>query len=127
MSRCSDIYPELDGYLLSMTGVEKDYKPEWDWTRYMIRGKLFCAVCADGTDSALINVKCEPDFNIQIRDMFEDIDAGYYCNKVHWNAVRLTGSVPFETVCAMCGRGYSLIMHSFSKKLQAEIAAEAEK
>ena len=126
MSRCSEVYPELDAYLLSKAGVERDYKAEWDWTRYMIRGKLFCAVCADGTDFALINVKCEPEFNFSVRDMFEDIGAGYYCNKEHWNSVKLTGTVPYETVRGMCDRGYTLILNSLTKKLRAEIAAEAE-
>ncbi len=34
-------YPWLDEYCLSKKGAEKEYKPEWDATRYMIRGKMF--------------------------------------------------------------------------------------
>ena len=34
-------YSWIDEYLLSKPGVEKDYKPEWEATRYMIRGKMF--------------------------------------------------------------------------------------
>ena len=37
-------YEWLDGYLLSFPGAEKDYKPEWGWFRYMVRGKLFAAI-----------------------------------------------------------------------------------
>ena len=37
-------YDWLDEYLLSLPGAEKDYKPEWAWFRYQIRGKLFAAV-----------------------------------------------------------------------------------
>jgi hypothetical protein len=37
--RVTEIYPELEKYLLSKPGVEKDYKVEWDWTRFMIRGR----------------------------------------------------------------------------------------
>ena len=38
-------YEWLDEYLLALPGAEKDYKPEWGWFRYMLRGKLFAAVC----------------------------------------------------------------------------------
>ena len=41
-------YEWLDAYLLSLPGAEKDYKIEWGWMRYQVRGKLFAAVCAPG-------------------------------------------------------------------------------
>ena len=40
-------YDWLDGELLRLPGVTKDLKLEWNWTRYMVGGKLFCAVCHD--------------------------------------------------------------------------------
>jgi predicted DNA-binding protein (MmcQ/YjbR family) len=35
----------LDSYLLEKPGAEKDFKVEWEWFRYQLRGKLFAAVC----------------------------------------------------------------------------------
>ncbi len=119
---CKDIYPELENYLMSLRGVEKDFKEEWGWTRFMIRGKMFAAICADGTDNALLNIKAQPDYNDAIRRMHEDINEGYYMNKEHWNSVRLTGTVPYEVVEDMCRRGYDLVLHKFSKKVQQEIS-----
>ena len=58
-------YEWLDDYLLSLPGAEKDYKPEWGWFRYMLRGKLFAAVCSPGAEHKtygghdLINLKCD--------------------------------------------------------------------
>jgi len=34
-------YMWIDGYCISKKGVLKDYKPEWDSTRYMIKDKMF--------------------------------------------------------------------------------------
>ena len=34
-------YEWLDEYLLDKPGTEKDFKIEWGWHRYMVRGKLF--------------------------------------------------------------------------------------
>ena len=110
---CKEIYPELEDYLLSMRGVESDYKEEWGWKRFMLRGKMFAAICADGTDDALLNIKAQPDYN--------DINEGYYMNKVHWNSVKLTGSVPYEVVKDMCDRGYNIVLRHLPKKVQYEI------
>lgn len=122
--KISDRYPWLADYLLSKTGVESDFKDEWGWTRFMIRGKMFAAFCADNTDNALITVKCEPDFNFILRNTYSDIIEGYYMNKVHWNSIKVNGNVPDDVVKDMCDRGYNLILNSFSKKARAEILGE---
>ena len=38
-------YDWLEKYLLAFPGAEHDYKIEWQWDRYMVRGKLFAAIC----------------------------------------------------------------------------------
>lgn len=119
--KCSEIYPKLVDDLMSLRGVESDYKPEWGWTRFMIRGKMFAAICADGTDDALLNIKAQPDYNDTIRRLHEDINEGYYMNKEHWNSVRLTGTVPYEVVKDMFERGYNLVLRKLPKKAQHEI------
>ena len=119
--KISDKYPWLEEYLLSKTGVESDFKVEWEWTRFMIRGKMFCAFCADNTESPLITVKCEPDFNFMLRNTYSDIIGGYYMNKTHWNSIKVDGNIPDDIVKQMCDRGYNLIFNSFSKKIRAEI------
>ena len=56
----------LDGYLLSKAGAEHDFKVEWGWDRYMVRGKLFAAICRpEGMKDerynghTLVNLKCD--------------------------------------------------------------------
>lgn len=118
----SDFYPQLEDYIMSMKGVEKDFKAEWGWTRFMIKGKMFCAFCGEDDDFSLITVKCEPDFNLFIREQYKDaIIEGYYMNKVHWNSIKPDKGVPYELVQEMCKKGYNLILHSLPKKTQKEI------
>ena len=119
----AEFYPKLKAKLLALPGVETDYKEEWDWTRFVIRGKQFAAFCCDGTDGALITVKCEPDFNDFVRASYPDIIIpGYYCNKVHWNSIKPDGGVPMDLVWEMCERGYRLVLQSLPKKVQREIS-----
>ena len=92
-------YDWLDEYLLSLPGAEKDYKPEWAWFRYRIRGKLFAAVCSPSgmKDEAynghdLVNLKCEPDRSEILRAAHPEILPGFYCDKRSWIACLLDGA-----------------------------------
>ena len=82
-------YEWLDAYLLSLPGAEKDYKAEWGWFRYMLRGKLFAAVCSPGGEHKtcgghdLVNLKCEIARSELLRASYPDILPGFYCDKPH--------------------------------------------
>lgn len=116
-------YPWLDEYLMSKKAVQKDYKAEWNWDRYMIEGKMFAAVCYDDTTgkAKFLTFKLEPAEGDFMRTQYADIIPGYYMNKTHWNSVVMDGNVPDETVKEMLDKSYSLVLKSFSKKKQAEI------
>lgn len=121
-------YEWLDSYLCSKPGAEKDYKAEWEWFRYMIRGKMFAAVCTPGPEHpayggrTLVSLKCEPRIAELFRGQYPDVVPGFYCNKEHWNSVYLDGQVPEEALRGMCDMSYELILKKLPKKVQAEIA-----
>ena len=125
MERISMKYHWLNDYLLSKKGAQKDFKAEWNWERYMIRDKLFCAVCLDDSGNPVyITLKLEPARGDALRQLYPDILPGYYMNKVHWNSVKPDGEVPDDLLRQMLDESYSLILASFSKKKQMEILEE---
>lgn len=115
-------YPWLNDYLLSKKGVVKDYKEEWEWYRFLLCDKMIAAFCAEKSERPLFTVKCEPDYNDFIRQIYADIIPGYYMNKVHWNSVIIGGSVPDDVVREMCDRAYNSVFKKLSKKKQEEIS-----
>ncbi|MFW2487693.1 MmcQ/YjbR family DNA-binding protein [Clostridium chromiireducens] len=117
-------YEWVDEYCLSKKGADKDFKEEWNATRYLIRGKMFVMLGGDKEGKPIITIKCDPSFGRFLRDEYEDIIAGYYMNKEHWNSVYIEGKVPDEVVKQMIDMSYNLIFNSFSKKAQKEIIEE---
>lgn len=115
-------YIFLDEYLLSMQGATKDFKEEWQWTRYLIGNKIFAAICKDesGKDY-IITLKLDPMEGEFLREQYEDIKPGYYMNKLHWNSVNLEGSVPDELLKDMARKSYRLVLGGLSKKKQKEL------
>lgn len=120
-------YEWLDEYLLSLPGAEKDYKSEWAWFRYMIRGKLFAAVCSPdakyqtygGHD--LVNLKCEPARSELLRAQYPEVLPGFYTDKRTWIAVLLDGGLPDEILRELCGESHRLVLEKLPKYVQREI------
>lgn len=120
-------YHWIDEYLLAKPGVTKDLQESWNWIRYQIGGKMFAAICLDNQNEPYyITLKLEPMDGEFLRQQYEDIIPGYYCNKVHWNSVKPDGAVPDDLLKDMLDKSYTLILKGFSKKRQKEILARAE-
>ena len=122
-------YEWLDEYLLSLPGAEKDYKPEWQWFRYMIRGKLFAAICSPGPEHKTygghdqVNLKCAPSRAEMLRAQYPEILPGFYSDKRTWNAVLLDGELPDELLRDLCAESHRLVLGKLPKYVQREIEA----
>lgn len=124
-------YPWLDHYLLSKPGAERDFKPEWQWERYLIRGKMFAAICTPGPQYTLhagrtmAILKCSPLLAEGFRAQYADVVPGFYSDKRNWNSVYLDGSLPDEVLRDLCDLSYRLVVSKLPKQVQAELTAEA--
>ncbi len=114
-------YEWLDQYLLSNQSAQKDFKVEWGWDRYLLKNKMFAAICRDKAGRPIITLKCEPMHGAFLREQYSDIVSGYYMNKEHWNSVCLDGEVPEDVLKSMIDESYQLIFQSMSKKMQKDI------
>lgn len=126
-------YPWLDEYLLSKPGAIKDYKPEWDWLRYMVGGKMFAAIMRPSSkyDPAyaqkdILNLKCDPLLAELLRGEHPEVMPGFYSDKRTWNSVDLGGNLPEERLRSMIDESYRLVFEKLTKKLQQQIAGNRE-
>ena len=120
-------YEWLDGYLLSKAGAVHEYKPEWQWDRYLVGGKQFAAVCTPDPKyqphggRSMVILKCEPMLAELLRSQYPDVVPGFYSDKQNWNSVYLDGEVPDEALREMCDNSYRLVFERLTKKAQAEL------
>ena len=118
-------YDWMDAYLLAKPGVTRDFKAEWNWTRYMVGGKLFCALCHDDAGGDVyITVKLEPLRGEFLRAQYDDVIPGYYCNKVHWNSVKTAGTLPEDILRDMLDESYRLVAQGLTKKARRELGIQ---
>lgn len=126
-------YEWLEAYLLAMPGTEHDYKIEWNWDRYMIRGKLFAAILPPPSGMKderynghpLVNLKCDPRLAELYRAEHPEVLPGFYCDKRNWIAVRLDGNMPDDLLRDLCDMSYRLVLEKLPKYVQRELAETA--
>ncbi len=121
-------YPWLDEYLLAKPGAIKDYKPEWDWLRYMVGGRMFAAIMHPSSkydptyaEKDLINLKCDPLLAELLRGEHPEVMPGFYSDKRTWNSVDLGGNLPQERMQSMIDESYRLVFEKLTRKLQKQI------
>lgn len=79
-----------------------------------------------GTDGKMaghycINLKCDPDEALALRDIFDAVIPGYHMNKKLWNTVVLDGSIPKGEIERMIDNSFLLVVSKLSKKEQHAI------
>ncbi len=100
---------QTKAYLLSRPDAWEDYPFGPDVAVMKIRKKMFATLGYEG-DVARINLKCDPEEALALRDIFEAVVPGYHMNKAHWNTVILDGSIPTGEIERMIDRSYGLVV-----------------
>jgi predicted DNA-binding protein (MmcQ/YjbR family) len=57
-----------------------------------------------------VNLKCDPDWAVELRDIYAAVRPGYHANKGHWNTVDLDGTVDETDLQEMIEHYYELIV-----------------
>jgi predicted DNA-binding protein (MmcQ/YjbR family) len=84
-------------------------------------GKMFLLTGLDSWEKGTqkINLKCNPEKAIELRETYEGIIAGWHMNKKHWNTVFLnTGDVSDDLVVELINHSYELVVNGLTKKLK---------
>jgi predicted DNA-binding protein (MmcQ/YjbR family) len=113
-------YDDAKAYLLSRPEAEEDYPFGPDVVVPKIRGRMF-ATLGDEAGMARMNLKCDPDEALMLRDVFAAVRPGYHMNKAHWNTVILDGSIPRPELERMIDRSYALVLRKLPRRERVEL------
>lgn len=109
----------IRNYCLSKSGVE-EYYPFDEYTLCMKAGKIFALIATD-TDPLRMNLKCDPERAIELRESYSSILPGYHMNKKHWNTIVIDGSLSEKLILELIDHSYDLIIKSLTKKERENI------
>lgn len=106
--------PDAIALFLSKPGAEETTPFGPDVLVYKVGGKMF-ALTAPDDFPASINLKCDPERSIELRETWQAITPGYHMNKKHWNTLLLDGSVPTKLIRELIDHSYDLVVKSLPK------------
>ncbi|MEM9079266.1 MAG: MmcQ/YjbR family DNA-binding protein [Verrucomicrobiota bacterium] len=84
---------------------------------YKVGGKMFALAGAKNVVGSM-NLKGEPERNVELRDEWEAVTPGYHMNKKHWNTIVFDGSLPTSLVKGMIEESYRLVVAGLPKKVR---------
>lgn len=105
---------EFHAYCLSKKGVEETFPFDEVTLVFKVMGKVFAITGLDA-ETFEVNLKCDPDYAIELREQHEEIRAGWHMNKNHWNTVSFEGDLDEKMLCDLIDHSYDLVVKGLKK------------
>jgi predicted DNA-binding protein (MmcQ/YjbR family) len=119
-------FKQVEQYLLSKPEASLDYPFGDEVSVFKVKNKMFATLALGKMGKGenqywWLNLKCEPDEAIMLRDIFPAIIPGYHMNKRLWNTVILDGTIPQGEIERMIDNSFMLVVSKMTKKDQQSI------
>jgi len=98
----------LREYCISKPGASESFPFGDDTLVFKVKNKMFALVNLEGDLS--INLKCDPDLAVELREKYSAVTPGYHMNKKFWNTVLCDGYVPDPLIENWIDHSYNLIV-----------------
>lgn len=111
---------EIRTYCLGLPGATEGTPFGPDVIVFKVGEKLFALTGIDDYPPSL-NLKCDPERSVELRESYEAIKPGYHMNKRHWNTVTTGGDVSRNLLFELIDHSYDLVRKSLPQKAQIEL------
>ena len=82
---------------------------------FKVKGKMFALTSTDDEEFS-INLKCDPEIAIDLREHYPCVLSGYHMDKKHWNTVFVDGTVDDKLLKEWIDNSYELVLKKTKKK-----------
>ena len=106
-------------YCIAKKGVTESFPFDEKTLVFKVKNKMFALTGIENFE--FINLKCNPEKAIELREEFPGVSGAYHMSKVHWNSVSTQGDISDKLIFQWIDDSYDLIVSSLTKKLQKEL------
>ncbi|MFT5708431.1 MAG: putative DNA-binding protein (MmcQ/YjbR family) [Oceanospirillaceae bacterium] len=119
-------YQQARSYLLSKPEAREDFPFGPEVAVFKIKDKMFAtlntlAKSYETSKETSMNLKCDPQEALMLRDIFSAVKPGYHMNKRHWNTIIFDSSIPEGEIARMVDDSYALVVKGLTKKLRTPL------
>ena len=111
---------EFRNYCLAKKFVTESFPFDAQTLVFKVANKMFALSGLEHQPST-VNLKCDPERAIELREEFSDIIPGFHMSKKHWNTITIEGNIPNDFIIELIDHSYDLVVKGMPKKLQKEL------
>ncbi len=86
---------------------------------FKVCNKMFALTSLEGEFK--INLKCEPERAIELREEYSSVIPGFHMNKKHWNTVLMDTDISDEKIKEWIDMSYDLVFSKLPKKIKDKL------
>lgn len=108
----------VQNYCMSKPLTTEEFPFDSETIVWKVAGKMFCLGNVSNFES--LNLKCDPEKAIELRESHPQITPGYHMNKTMWNTVLLDG-LSEKFIFELIDHSYEQVVQKLPKKLKEQI------
>ncbi len=105
---------QLREYCLKKKGVNESFPFNEETLVFKVVSKIFLLASLDSIPLS-INLKCDPELAVELRERYDSIQPGYHMNKTHWNTITIDGTLPDKKLNELIDHSYELVKKGLKK------------
>ena len=113
---------EFRQYCLSRKGVTEEFPFDKNTLVYKVMGKMFALTDIQYFES--VNLKCDPDLAVELRENHDFVKPGFHMNKMHWNTVEINWQLDDALLKSWIDHSYELVVSGLPRKQKEALKNE---
>ena len=105
---------QIHEFCLKKKGVTEEFPFDEETLVFKVAGKIFLLASLESIPLQ-INLKCDPEKAVELREEYESVQPGYHMNKIHWNTIIVDGSVSVNKIFGWIDDSYNLVVAGLKK------------
>jgi predicted DNA-binding protein (MmcQ/YjbR family) len=106
-------------YCMNKKGVSEGMPFDTEILVFKVMGKMFALT--NITLFSSVNLKCDPENAVMLREQYDAVRPGYHMSKTHWNTIEMDDSISDQQLQGWIDDSYNLVVAGLSKKLQEQL------
>ena len=106
---------ELRTYCLSLPATSEDMPFDETTLVFRVGKKIFAFTDIEGP--LYVNLKCDPERAVELREQYEAVQPGFHMNKKHWNTIFPGDStIPDDQIREWIKHSYDMVVKGMTRK-----------
>ena len=115
---------EIRLFCLGLPGTTEEFPFDEDTLAFKVMGKIF--LLTDIREFKSVNLKCDPEQAVELREKYEAVKPGFHMNKKHWNTVEIPGDYSRKDLSDWILHSYQMVIKGLTAQQRKELSQLSE-